>query len=85
MDSYLEVNMARDIVCDMPVDEDQARQNGLFSDYNGVTMYFCGADCKQQFDATPDHYMTGKPSGLYAGQRIEQSEPTADHPASTPV
>lgn len=41
--------MAKDVVCGMQIDEQQARSQGL-------TYYFCSANCKRQFDQNPQQY-----------------------------
>ncbi len=50
--------MAKDLVCGMQVDEQQAAARGLSSEYQGQTYYFCSAQCKQQFDQNPEHYVS---------------------------
>jgi YHS domain-containing protein len=45
--------MARDPVCNMQVNE----QNAPKSDYKGRTYYFCSLDCKEQFDNNPQRYI----------------------------
>ena len=46
--------MARDPVCGMHVDEQQAMGK---SEYQGQTYYFCSSNCKQQFDQNPQRYV----------------------------
>ncbi len=48
--------MARDLVCGMEVDERQAEAQGLTSEHDGQTYYFCAPSCKQQFDQNPERY-----------------------------
>ena len=48
--------MAKDLVCGMQVDEQQATSRGLTSEHQGQTYYFCSAQCKQQFDRDPQRY-----------------------------
>lgn len=48
--------MARDPVCGMQVDEQEARQKGLTSEHQGQTYYFCGPGCKREFDQNPQQY-----------------------------
>jgi Cu+-exporting ATPase len=48
--------MATDPVCGMQVDQQQARAQGLTSDYEGQTYYFCGKGCKRAFDQEPRRY-----------------------------
>lgn len=45
--------MARDPVCDMQVNEEQAAGT---SKYQGETYYFCSTRCKEQFDQNPERY-----------------------------
>ena len=54
--------MAKDLVCGMDVDEQQARSQGLTSEYEGETFYFCAPGCKRSFDKDPGQY-TGRKSG----------------------
>lgn len=49
--------MARDPVCGMPVDEQQATAQGLSSEYQGERFFFCSPGCKQQFDRSPERYV----------------------------
>ena len=51
--------MAKDLVCDMQVDEQEATSKGLTSEYQGTTYYFCSPGCKRRFDQNPEHYATG--------------------------
>jgi len=44
------MNMAKDPVCGMLVDEKKSK---LKSDYNGKTYYFCAPSCKATFDKSP--------------------------------
>jgi Cu+-exporting ATPase len=46
----------KDPVCGMQVDEQEARQKGLTSEYQGRTYHFCGAGCKREFDQNPQQY-----------------------------
>lgn len=55
--------MAKDVICGMQVDERQATERGLTSEYQGQTYYFCSPGCKRQFDQNP---------GQYAGQQAGQ-------------
>ncbi len=47
------MNMAKDPICGMMVDEKKAK---FKSDYNGKTFYFCAASCKATFDKNPAKY-----------------------------
>jgi len=53
--------MAKDPVCDMEVDEQQAIARGLTSEYQGQTYYCCAPGCKRAFDQQPEQY-TAQPS-----------------------
>jgi hypothetical protein len=44
---------AKDPVCDMTVDR---HASGPTSEHGGRTFFFCGAHCKQAFDAEPARY-----------------------------
>jgi len=46
--------MARDPVCGMQVNEQQAAGT---SEYRGEAYYFCSPRCKEQFDQNPERYM----------------------------
>ena len=46
--------MAIDPVCGMEVEEKSAKDN---SSYNGRTYYFCSADCREEFDESPEEYV----------------------------
>lgn len=48
--------MAKDLVCGMQVNEQQATSRGLTSEHQGQTYYFCSTQCKQQFDREPQRY-----------------------------
>jgi len=54
--------MAKDLVCGMDVDEQEAKAKGLTSEYQGQTYYFCAPGCKRQFDRNPAQY-TAQPTG----------------------
>ncbi len=49
--------MARDLVCNMEVDEKTAKWK---SQYKGNTYYFCTGICKQKFERNPDKYVKTK-------------------------
>ncbi len=53
--------MAKDLVCGMQVDEQEARSRGLTSEYQGQTYYFCARGCKREFDQNPERYV-GNPA-----------------------
>jgi len=46
--------MAKDIVCNMEINENQAAGK---SEYKGLTYYFCAEICKEMFDAEPETYL----------------------------
>jgi YHS domain-containing protein len=48
------VDMAKDPVCGMDVDEKKAAGK---SEYNGQTYYFCSPGCKKSFDKEPEKYV----------------------------
>ena len=43
-----------DPICNMEVEHARAKANGLTSEHNGETIYFCNPNCKKTFDADPD-------------------------------
>lgn len=45
--------MALDPVCGMEVDERSAKDR---SSFQGRTYYFCSADCREEFDESPEDY-----------------------------
>jgi len=45
--------MAKDPVCGMEVNPEIAAAQGLSSDHEGQTYYFCGKGCKLDFDEDP--------------------------------
>lgn len=45
--------MAKDVVCDMEVDEQQAARK---TEYQGRTYYFCSPGCQQRFEDDPRRY-----------------------------
>jgi len=47
--------MARDVVCDMEVDEKKAKYR---SNYGGRTYYFCCERCKDIFEKDPTKFVT---------------------------
>ncbi len=50
------INIAKDPVCNMDVDEGKAAAT---SEYKGQTYYFCAPGCKKAFDADPKKYLGG--------------------------
>lgn len=55
--------MAKDPVCGMQVDEQQATAKGLTSEYRGRTYYFCSPDDKRRFDQDPERYAGQQTAG----------------------
>jgi len=53
MNTRMEDNMERDVVCGMEVDPKDAAGK---TERNGRTYYFCSEHCKKQFDADPKKY-----------------------------
>jgi len=49
--------MAKDPVCGMEVDEKSTPQS-LKSEHLGHFYYFCSAECKEEFDRSPQHYVS---------------------------
>jgi YHS domain-containing protein len=49
-----EVEMAKDPVCNMDVDEKKAAAT---ADYKGKTYYFCAPGCKKAFLQNPEKYL----------------------------
>ena len=48
--------MAKDPVCGMDVNSEIASAQGLSSEHEGQTYYFCGRGCKLDFDEDPARY-----------------------------
>jgi YHS domain-containing protein len=48
--------MAKDPVCGMEVNPEIAKAQGLTSDHEGETYFFCGKGCKLDFDDEPAKY-----------------------------
>jgi YHS domain-containing protein len=48
--------MAKDLVCDMDVDEKTAKWKTV---YKGKTYYFCAPGCKKSFEEDPEMYISG--------------------------
>ena len=57
--TYQADNIVTDPVCGMPVNKLHAPAR---MEYQGVTYFFCVADCQKKFAAEPDHYLPGKRS-----------------------
>jgi YHS domain-containing protein len=54
--------MARDPVCGMQVNEEQAASRGLTGEFQGPTYFFCSSDCHQQFEQNPQRYIGQGPA-----------------------
>ncbi len=52
--------MAKDPVCGMKVDEDEA---AVTSEHMGKTFYFCAEACKEKFEQDPMKYMKMEKKG----------------------
>lgn len=48
--------MAKDPVCGMEVNPEVASAQGLSSEHEGQTYYFCGKGCKLDFDDDPGKF-----------------------------
>jgi YHS domain-containing protein len=53
-------SMAKDLVCNMDVDEKTAKYKTI---YQGKYYYFCAPGCKKTFEANPQKYISGASSG----------------------
>ena len=53
-----EAEMATDPVCGMEVNIEVATAQGLRSDHEGTTYYFCGKGCKLDFDDDPSRVLS---------------------------
>ena len=49
--------MAIDPVCGMEVDERTTKER---TTHEGTTYYFCSADCREEFQASPEDYIGGE-------------------------
>ena len=49
--------MAIDPVCGMEVDERTTKDKAT---HEGTTYYFCGTDCKDEFQSSPEDYIGGE-------------------------
>jgi YHS domain-containing protein len=68
--------MARDIVCDKLVNEEEASEQRLMKNHRGRTYYFCSKACMVEFERDPDRYGEEKP-GFYSGHDAVQTPPPA--------
>lgn len=48
--------MMKDPVCFKDVDEHAAAADGLTSERDGQTQYFCSRECKDRYDADPTSF-----------------------------
>ena len=48
------MNLAKDLVCGMEVDEGSAKYK---TKYGGTTYYFCAPGCQKAFTVNPDKYL----------------------------
>jgi YHS domain-containing protein len=69
--------MARDIVCDKLVNEEDAATDRLMLNHQGKTYYFCSRTCMEEFQRNPDQYGAQKP-GFYTGPSAVENPPS--HP-----
>lgn len=60
--------MAKDLVCNMDVDERTAKWKTV---YKGKTYYFCAPGCKKSFEEEPELYINAKVS--------EENHPKHNH------
>jgi YHS domain-containing protein len=56
-----------DPICDMIVDLDEAREQGLTLEYGGREYGFCSAGCQQKFAKSPQAYMPKVDAWLKTG------------------
>jgi len=57
MNDTVKSKFAKDIVCGMIVNVEQAAGT---STYDGKQYFFCSAGCKKKFDASPGPYVRGE-------------------------
>lgn len=62
--------MAKDPVCGAEVGDDST----WFTNYQGETYYFSSAECKQEFDRSPEHFASRLVSDR--GEMTEDTYPT---------
>lgn len=48
------VQMTKDPVCEMPLEEEEANSE---TEYNGQKYYFCSIGCKEEFESNPEKYL----------------------------
>jgi YHS domain-containing protein len=69
------VERQRDPVCGMSVRTDAARGEGLVTEHDGHSYYFCRADCLARFQAAPDRHVT---SHVHAAEAAPAGTPAID-------
>ena len=81
-----------DPVCGMKVtDFDEARSDGLMTEYQGTTYWFCSADCKEQFERNPQGFLdkAGPAAPAQTGMHDHSTPPmpmeTPGSPPGTPA
>ena len=65
----------RDPVCGMSVRVDVAREDGLVSEHEGHTYYFCRAGCRDSFAEAPERYVN---SHGHAAEAVPAGAPAID-------
>lgn len=72
-----------DPVCNMNVDEVEARAAGRVSEYGGRKYFFCSERCKQQFDENPQHFLRNSSArgsqGTFNAAKMEAVHKTSVH------
>lgn len=56
--------MARDPICGMEVNPDEAIEDAR---YQGTTYYFCSAECAEKFESDPERY-----AGMGSGEGLDE-------------
>ena len=62
-------------VCSVEVDENEARDKGLTSEYHGKTYFFCRYDCNRQFDKDPKRFVKAEAGCCAHGDQEAKEEP----------
>jgi YHS domain-containing protein len=65
-----EDTMRLDPVCKMEVNPASAEAQ---SEYQGQTLYFCSAECKRKFDASPEQYVDETDRAQGKANRAQQA------------
>ncbi len=63
--------MGTDPVCGKEVDRDEAEPALLSAMHQGVSYFFCSADCKKRFEAQPESFVGSAASQLPPEEEIE--------------